>query len=246
MVHLVPINTTTKASELASLYVKEVVCLHGLPDSIISDRDSKFTSMFWHETHRILGTKLLMSTSFHPQTDGASERVNRSVGQILRTLILPNQTDCVDKLHLTEFAINSNISSSTGFAPFELNYGYMPSLIGGIMPFKNAKPGIKRFVNQALTNLGMAHDAIIESRVNQTRQSNKRRKAETPFVGGDKVYLSTQNLNLPRSKARKLMPKFIGPYKVTKSHPEILRYTLDLPPELKARRIVPLFHVSLL
>ena len=83
MVHLVPVNTTTKASELVSLYIKEVVCLHGLPDSIISDRDSKFTSMFWHETHRILGTKLLMSTSFHPQTDGATERVNRYVGQIL-------------------------------------------------------------------------------------------------------------------------------------------------------------------
>ena len=83
MVHLVPVNTTTKASELASLYVKEVVRLHGLPDCIVSDRDSKFTSMFWRETHRILGTKLLMSTSFHPQMDGASERVNRSVGQIL-------------------------------------------------------------------------------------------------------------------------------------------------------------------
>ena len=171
--------------------------------------------------------------------DGASERVNRSVGQILQTLILPNQTDWVDKLPLTEFAINSNISSSTGFAPFELNYGYMPSLIGGIMPFENAKPGIKRFINQALTNLGMAHDAIIESQVNQTRQSNKQRKAETPFVVGDKVYLSTQNLNLLKSRARKLMPKLIGPYKVMKSHPEISRYTLDLTPELKARRIVP-------
>ena len=62
MVHMVPVNTTTKASELASLYVKEVVRLHSLPDSIVSDRDSKFTSMFWRETHRILGTKLLMST----------------------------------------------------------------------------------------------------------------------------------------------------------------------------------------
>ena len=73
MVHLVPVNTTTKASELMSLYVKEVVCLHRLPNSIVSDRDSKFMSMFWHETHRILGTKLLMSMSFHPQMDGASE-----------------------------------------------------------------------------------------------------------------------------------------------------------------------------
>ena len=73
MVHLVPINTMTKSSELVLLYVKEVVHLHRLPDSIISDRDSKFTLMFWRETHWVLGTKLLMSTSFHPQMDGASE-----------------------------------------------------------------------------------------------------------------------------------------------------------------------------
>ena len=86
MVHLVPINTMTKSSELVLLYVKEVVHLHRLPDSIISDRDSKFTLMFWRETH------------------------------------------WVDKLPLMEFAINSNISSLMGFNPFELNYGYMPSL----------------------------------------------------------------------------------------------------------------------
>jgi len=244
MVHLIPVNTTVKASELASLYVKEVVRLHGLPDSIVSDRDSKFTSKFWSETHRILGTKLLMSTAFHPQTDGATERANRSVGQILRTLIQPDQTDWVEKLPLTEFAINSNLSSSTGFAPFELNYGYMPMLIGGITPFEKAKPGVKRFVNQAINNLEMAHDAIIESRVTQTRQANKRRRPETPFAVGDKVYLSTENLALPKGRSRKLMPKYIGPYKVTKSHPAESKYTLDLPPELAARRIYPSFHVS--
>jgi transposase InsO family protein len=125
MVHLIPVNITVKASELGSLYVKEVVRLHGLPNSIVSDRDSKFTSKFWSETHQILGTKLLMSTPFHPQTDGATERTNRSVGQILQTSIQPNQTDWVKKLPLTEFAINSNLSSSTGFAPFELSYGCM-------------------------------------------------------------------------------------------------------------------------
>jgi len=94
----------TKASELSSMYVKEIVRLHGLPDSIVSDRDSKFTSKFWRETHRILGTKLMMSTAFHPQTDGVSERANRTVGQILRTVIKPDQTDWVEKLPLVEFA----------------------------------------------------------------------------------------------------------------------------------------------
>jgi hypothetical protein len=243
-VHLIPVKTTVTASELACIYVKEVVRLHGLPDTIVSDRDSKFTSKFWRETHRLLGTKLLMSTAFHPQTDGATERANRSIGQILRTVIRPDQRDWVEKLPMTEFAINSNISSSTGFAPFELNYGFLPTFIGGISPTEVAKPGIKRFLNQAISNLEMAHDAIIESRVTQTRQANKRRRPEGPIAEGDKVYLSTENLSLPKSRTRKLMPKYIGPYKVTSSHPAESKYTLDLPPELKARRIHPTFHVS--
>ena len=87
MVHLVPIHTTTTASELARLYICEIVRLHGLAGTIVSDRDSKFTSKFWRETHRLLGTKLLMSTSFHPQTDGTSERAIRSVAQILWAMV---------------------------------------------------------------------------------------------------------------------------------------------------------------
>jgi hypothetical protein len=76
MVHLVPVNTMIKASELSELNIKEVVCYHGLPDLIVSDQDPKFTSKFWSETHRILGTKLMMSTLFHLETDGALERAN--------------------------------------------------------------------------------------------------------------------------------------------------------------------------
>jgi len=234
MVHLTPMKTTIKASELASLHVKEIVRLHRLLDTIVSDRDLKFTSKFWSEVHCILGTKLLMSTAFHPQMDGASERANRSVGQILQTVIRPDQSDWVDQLLMTEFAINSNISSSTWFAPFKLNCGYMPTIIGGITPFENAKPGIKKFINQAINNLEMAHDTIIQSHVSQTRHANCRQRKEDPFAVGDKAYLSIENLNLPKNRSRKLMPKFIGPYKVTHSYPEESRYTLELPDKLKA------------
>ena len=83
LVHLVPVYTTITAADLAWLYVKDVVRLHGVADSIVSDRDSKFTSAFWKETHRLLGTRLLMSTAFYPQTDGAIEQANRSIIQIL-------------------------------------------------------------------------------------------------------------------------------------------------------------------
>src|ERR1700749_5207173 len=147
-------------------------------------------------------------------------------------MIQPDQRDWVEKLPLAEFALNSSISSSTGFALFELNYGFLPTFIGGISPTDEAKPGIKQFMTHALNNLKMAHDAIIERRVIQTQQANKRRRPEGPIAEGDKVYLSTENLSLPKSRTRKLMPKYIGPYRVTKSHPAESRYTLDLPPEL--------------
>jgi hypothetical protein len=82
MVHLIPVHTKITATELSWVYCREIVRLHGLPSSIVSDRDSKFTSKWWRELHRILGARLLMSTSFHPQTDGQTERANRNVGQI--------------------------------------------------------------------------------------------------------------------------------------------------------------------
>ena len=95
MVHLVLVNTTTTASQLSVIYICEVVRLHGLLSLIVSDRDPKFMSKWWRELHRLLGTKLLMSTSFHPQADGATEWANRSIGQMFRSLIKPDQKDWV-------------------------------------------------------------------------------------------------------------------------------------------------------
>ena len=80
-VHLIPTNTQVAAKEVAWLFVKEIVRLHGMPESIMSNWDAKFTSSFWKELHRLMGTKLLMSTSFHPQTDGVTKWANRSIGQ---------------------------------------------------------------------------------------------------------------------------------------------------------------------
>jgi hypothetical protein len=115
----------------------------------------------------------MMSMAFHPQTDGATKQANRSVGQILRTIVQPNQTNWVEKLLMVKFAINLNISSSTGFTPFELNYGYMPMFIGGITPIDNAKPGVKQFVNLAIDNLEKALNVIIKSCITQMHQANK-------------------------------------------------------------------------
>jgi hypothetical protein len=116
------------ASQLALLFMNHIVCLHGLPETIVSvsDRDPKFTSLFWTEIHRLLGIKLAKSTAFHLQTNGASESMIRKMSQVLRTVVRPDQLDWPKHLPMTEFTINSSMSASTGFAPFELTYGYLP------------------------------------------------------------------------------------------------------------------------
>jgi hypothetical protein len=244
-VHLTAITVRTKTTELAWLYIRDIVRLHGMPESIVSDRDSKFTAKFWRELHRAMGTKLLMSTSFHPQTDGHSERAIRSIGQILRTTVSSDQKDWKPRLPLVEFALNSSINSSSGFAPFELNSGYMPRLVP--FPTDGIKyRGVKEFAQRARANLEIAHDAIIEARINATYKANQTRAEEKPFKVGDLAYLSTANLNLPKRRARKLAPKYIGPFKVTKVLSETSNYELELSPELVARRIHPRFHISLL
>ena len=116
------------AKEVAWLFLKEIVRLHGVPESIVLDHDTKFTSTFWHELHRLMGTKLLMSTVFHPQTDGTTEQANRSIGQILRMIINDDQKNWADKCPMVEFALNSSMSATTGFALFKLNQGYMPQI----------------------------------------------------------------------------------------------------------------------
>ena len=90
----------------------------------------------------------------------------------------------------------------------------------------------------------VTHDTIIASRINQTTQANKRRQQEEPLSTGELVYLSTANLNLPKGRALKLTPRFIGPYQITSANPKTSNYTLELPPELVKRRIHPVFHIS--
>ncbi len=109
--------------------MREVVRLHGLPSSIVSDRDPRFTSTWWQNLHKLMRAKLLMSTSFHPQTDGQTERANCDVGQIFRAVVRHDQKDRARKISMTEFAINASVSATTGYAPFEPNGGYMPSMI---------------------------------------------------------------------------------------------------------------------
>src|SRR5258706_16097513 len=113
---------------------------------------------------------------------------------------------------MTEFAINSSVNDSMGFAPFELTYGAMPCIFQ--MAVSTPFSGVKSFAEKALMNLAIAHDSIIANRTFQTHYANRHRSAEEPLKEGDLAYLSTKNLNLPKNREWKLVPTFIGPYPV--------------------------------
>lgn len=200
----------------------------------------------WRELHRVLGIKLLMSAVYHPQTDGATERANRTISQILRALVTSNQTNWAQALPMVELAMNSSVSATMGFAPFELNYGWMPKLIGHHGP---ATPfeGIQQWVGQACNNMERACDAIIVSRMAQQEQANTRRRRDDPMLEvGSKAYLLTENLSLPKGRAEKLAPKFIGPYTIIDRNMAKSMYTPDLPPEQCRRHIHNVFHGRLI
>jgi len=147
---------------------------------------------------------------------------------------------------MTEFAINASIVETMKFVPFELNGGYMPSMLKEIQSDDIILKGIKSFAEAALRNLTDTHDAIIEVRVFQMSCVNAHRRTKPEIVEGSLVYLSTKNLNLPKGRACKLCPKFVGPWKVLRAWPDTSTYELDLPTALQEHHIHPIFHISLL
>lgn len=120
--HFLPVKTIYNADKLAILYIDEIVRLHGVPMSIVSDRDSKFTSRFWQSLQTALGTELRLSSAYHPQTDSQSERTIQTLEDLLRMCVLDFQGNWESHLPLAEFAYNNSYHSSIGMAPFEALY----------------------------------------------------------------------------------------------------------------------------
>ena len=121
--HFIPVRSNRTARSLAQLYLKEIVRLHGVPKSIVSDRDPLFTSKFWEAFQEELGTTLNLISAYHPQTDGQTERVNRVLEDVLRACILDYGGSWEDHLHLVEFSYNNSYQASLGMSPFKLLYG---------------------------------------------------------------------------------------------------------------------------
>ena len=114
------------AKESASIFLDTIFRLHGMPESIVSDRDPRFVATFWRQLFNLVGTKLLMSTTAHPETDGQTERVNRVLVGILRSYASSIYQNWSQFLPMVEFAINNAIHVSHGYSPFYVNYLYHP------------------------------------------------------------------------------------------------------------------------
>ena len=232
MAHFVACHKTDDASHVADLFFKEVVRLHGLPRSMVSDRDSKFLSHFWRSLWGRLGTKLLFSTSHHPQTDGQTEVTNRTLGTILRTLVRKSLRDWDVKLAHAEFAYNRSPNATTGHSPFEVLYGLNP-----IMPLElSALPfGVHKSVdaNEKAKAMKKLHESIrgqiAKSNEAYKRRINKHRRT-TQLQPGDLVWLHLRKDRFPSKRKSKLAPRAEGPFEVLERVNDNA-YKIDLPSE---------------
>jgi hypothetical protein len=126
MAHLIPCQKTSDATHIANLFFKEVIRLHGLLKSIVSDRDTKFIGNFWRTLWKKLGTNLAFSSAYHPQMDGQTEVVNRNLGNLLRSLVIEHHSSWDHIFPQAEFAYNESVNRSTGQSPFQVVYGKQP------------------------------------------------------------------------------------------------------------------------
>jgi len=134
MADFIPCHKSDDASHIADLFFKEVVRLHGVPHTIVSDRDTNFLSYFWKTLWGKLGTRLLFSTTCHPQTDGQTKVVNRTLSMLLRAVLKKNLKLSEESLPHIEFAYNRAVHSTTKFFPFEIVYGFKPTAPIDLLP----------------------------------------------------------------------------------------------------------------
>jgi len=186
--------------------------LHGLPESIISDRRPQFTAGLINE---MLGIKSKLSIVFHPQTDGQTERVNQELEQYLRMFIDHRQEQWPEWLGMAEFAYNNKVYSSTRMSPFKANYGQDPRM--GFEGRKKGKyTGAEKFVEKMKEIQEEAKAALKKTQEDMRKYADRKRSDIDEYKVGDLVMLSTKDLKyqIVRKRTEKLTERFVGPYKI--------------------------------
>ncbi|GJT79927.1 putative reverse transcriptase domain-containing protein [Tanacetum coccineum] len=240
--HFLPMREDYKMERLARLYLNEIVARHGVPISIISDRDSRFTSRFWQSMQEALGTRLDMSTAYHPQTDGQSERTIQTLEDMLRACVLDFGGSWDVHLPLVEFSYNNSYHSSVRCAPFEALYGRKcrsPILWAEVGEGQLIGPELVQETTEKILQIKDRHKA---ARDRQKSYANKRRKP-LEFSVGDYVLLKVSPWKgvVRFGNKGKLAPKFVRPFEIIKKVGHVA-YRLDLPEELNG--VYDTFHVS--
>ncbi|WVZ64048.1 hypothetical protein U9M48_013625 [Paspalum notatum var. saurae] len=234
--HFIPVKTIYHAKTYAELYIAGIVSLHGVP------RGSLFVSRFWEHLQAALGTTLIRSSAYHPQTSGQVERVNQILEDMLRACALTYSTKWEECLPLAEFAYNNSYQKSLEMAPFEALYGRRCRT-----PLNWSEPGERLIfgpdlVTQAEEQVKFIHSNLKRAQSRQKSYSDKRRRPLV-FEVNDHVYLRVSPMKgVHRFGVKgKLAPRYVGPFKITEQCGPVA-YRLELPPHLAA--VHDVFHVS--
>ena len=239
MAHFLPVSTSITSLDLAKLFIDEIFRLHGLPFDIVSDRGPQFVSNFWRELLKLLNITQKLSTAFHPQTDGQTEIVNKTLEQYLRCFLDYQQENWCDLLPIAEFSYNNAVHSSLKSSPFYINYGFHPTIETSTHVSNN--PRSQEFVADFETLVETAQSEMRLAQQQQKRFADRHRRSHDIQVGSY-VWLNRKNIKTTRPLA-KLDYKKYGPFEVIEEINENA-FRLKLP--LSLSKIHNVFHVSLL
>lgn len=251
--HFIPIfmgDNESSARNCALIFCKEFQRLHGIPESIISDRDSRFTSVFWQTLMERQGTNIMLSSAFRPNTDGQSERTHRFIQDYLRNYVYPCQSNWSELLFAAEYAYNARRHDSIRMSPFEADLGYIPKAIPDhmfekIVGNKNKKEAYE--FGQKQQEILVQLKINLDSAQERMKHYYDLNRPIQNFEIGDQVLLSSENLDIEHlgviaEGSKKFAPLWIGPYPILKKT-SIDTYKLQLTSGL---RLHPEFHTSLL
>ena len=237
--HFLPTTSEVDAAGIADLFISAIWKLHGTPKEVISDRGPQFAAKFLKHVFSRLGIKSSLSTAYHPQSDGQTERVNQELEQYLRAFVNYRQTNWAALLPMAEFTHNSRAHSATRVSPFQLVYGYDPGFT--VHPTGQTSVPAAEARLEELSKAREEAQAALEVAADRMKRYYDRGVQEAPkFRVGDRVWLEATNINVTRT--RKLANRRLGPFPIIRVVSEV-NYELELPHTM---RIHPVFHVSLL
>ncbi|KAM6965396.1 uncharacterized protein FYW47_007740 [Aplochiton taeniatus] len=234
----IPFAKLPSAPEMAEALVQHIIRVHGLPVDVVSDRGPQFTSRFWKAFCSLLGASVSLSSGFHPQSNGQTERTNQDLETTLRCFASANPASWSRHLPWAEYAYNSLVHSSLGMSPFECQFGFAPPLF----PEQEAEVGVpsaEAFVRRCRGAWRRARRTLVRMGERHCLQANRRRRPWPSLRPGQRVWLSAKDLPL-RVESRKLAPRFVGPFKIVRRITPV-SYRLQLPSNM---RVHPTFHVS--